>query len=629
MTVKQFILLFLVFFFVSNAFAQKFSKAMQGDFRQNLEEARTLKFKDPAKAILLLEEILEPVKRKKDLGIEAEAFMLLGDIYENQNQQELALQRFLKAEDLFSRTNNFELLAQAQYRIGRINLKLKNYDVAENYFDDARSNTNDLSLIQRCQEGKADVAIAKKNYDEGLNMYSIIQEKSKNEIDSVDNARIEAKKADVFVSQNRIDEAQQSYYNSANSLPRRQLEAFEYEPLENVNFNIQQSEIPESSKIDFLENSLQVPSNENFPKEAIIENQLQLADLYSNSGNFEAAEKHLNASKDMLTDEVSAAQKAKVYKKVADLNAQKGAYELALQNHKKYSEENEKAILEKETELNQLIAVLKGQKKIDLLEKDFTIEETESALLENQVQSQKMLIGFLTLLLVAALISFYFIIKNVNEKRQANQLLLLKSLRTQMNPHFIFNALNSVNNFISKSDERAANKFLSDFSKLMRVVLENSQKDFIPASDEIELLELYLKLEHLRFKDKFDYKIINESGDHFSNTEIPPMLIQPFIENAIWHGLRYKKEKGQLNLILQKQSSNLLVIVEDNGIGRKQSKELKTENQKKYKSTGLENVKKRIDLINQIYSKNYLIEIEDLKAGQKDSGTRVKILIPE
>ena len=103
------------------------------------------------------------------------------------------------------------------------------------------------------------------------------------------------------------------------------------------------------------------------------------------------------------------------------------------------------------------------------------------------------------------LITAFFMYKYIKQQRLANNLLALKSLRSQMNPHFIFNALNSVNSFIASNDERTANKYLSDFSHLMRAVLENSEEDFIPLQKEIELLDLYTKLEHFRFQDKFDY----------------------------------------------------------------------------------------------------------------------------
>lgn len=192
-----------------------------------------------------------------------------------------------------------------------------------------------------------------------------------------------------------------------------------------------------------------------------------------------------------------------------------------------------------------------------------------------------------------------------------------------MNPHFIFNALNSVNNFIAKSDERSANRYLSDFSTLMRAVLENSDEDFIPLSKELELLELYTKLEHSRFSDKFDYRITVDEDIDIDAFQIPPMLLQPYIENAIWHGLRYREDKGFLQIELkQKDKLALEISITDNGIGRKNSAALKTQNQKKQKSKGMGNIKKRIEILNDMYRDRVDVIISDLETN----GTGTKVL---
>ena len=224
-------------------------------------------------------------------------------------------------------------------------------------------------------------------------------------------------------------------------------------------------------------------------------------------------------------------------------------------------------------------------------------------------------------MILAGLTAFFFYRSNKQQKL-ANNLLALKSLRSQMNPHFIFNALNSVNNYIAKSDERSANRFLSEFSTLMRAVLENSEEDFIPLSKELELLELYVKLEHSRFPDKFDYTI--EVDDHIDIDafQIPPMLLQPYIENAIWHGLRYKKEKGKLSISLrQRNKETIEIVISDDGIGRKKSTQIKTQNQKRQKSKGMGNIKKRIAILNDMYKDRVDVHIKDLKTDE--TGTKV------
>jgi len=224
-------------------------------------------------------------------------------------------------------------------------------------------------------------------------------------------------------------------------------------------------------------------------------------------------------------------------------------------------------------------------------------------------------------LILMALATFFFYRSNQQQKL-ANNLLALKSLRSQMNPHFIFNALNSVNNYIAKSDERSANRYLSEFSTLMRSVLENSEEDFIPLSKELELLELYVKLEHSRFPEKFDYDIAIAEHLDVAAFQIPPMLLQPYIENSIWHGLRYKEEKGFLNIeLLQKDKETIEITITDDGIGRKKSAALKTTNQKKQKSKGMGNIKKRVAILNDMYKDKVDVHISDLEAD--GTGTKV------
>lgn len=223
-------------------------------------------------------------------------------------------------------------------------------------------------------------------------------------------------------------------------------------------------------------------------------------------------------------------------------------------------------------------------------------------------------------------LTIFAMYRSNRQKKLANNLLALKSLRTQMNPHFIFNALNSVNQFIAQNDERAANRYLTDFSTLMRHVLNNSESDFIPLEKEIELIKLYTQLEHSRFTDKFDYQINIDPNLNEEKFQIPPMLIQPYVENAVWHGLRYKETKGNLNIdFVQIDDKTVKISIIDDGIGRKKSKELKTQNQKKQESKGMNNIKKRIEILNEMYADKVQVIINDLNT--EGSGTRVEVLL--
>ena len=167
---------------------------------------------------------------------------------------------------------------------------------------------------------------------------------------------------------------------------------------------------------------------------------------------------------------------------------------------------------------------------------------------------------------------------------------------------------------------------MSKFSLLKRSVLENSDEDFIPITKEIELVELYVKLEHNRFKDKFDYTLEVDEYLNIEAFEIPPMLLQPYIENAVWHGLRYKETKGKLEIRFEQTDDETITItITDDGIGRKRSKELKTANQKKQQSKGMGNIKKRIQILNQMYKDKVDVTVSDLH--ETGSGTRVSLII--
>ena len=271
--------------------------------------------------------------------------------------------------------------------------------------------------------------------------------------------------------------------------------------------------------------------------------------------------------------------------------------------------------------------------QLELLRKEKEISQNainslvkEDALKESVLVASRWAIGLLLILILIGLFAVVYILKVSKQRRIANQKLALRTLRSQMNPHFIFNALNSVNSFISENDQRSANKFLTSFSRLMRLVMENSEYDFIPIQKELEILGIYLELEHFRFKDKFDYKIYaDESLD--DDFEIPPMLIQPYIENAIWHGLRYKENSGNLSLKLTKRETDLHIAISDNGIGRKKSAELKTNNQKKNRSTALRNIKERIQIVNELHGLKINVSIKDF--NKDGTGTLVELIVPQ
>lgn len=206
------------------------------------------------------------------------------------------------------------------------------------------------------------------------------------------------------------------------------------------------------------------------------------------------------------------------------------------------------------------------------------------------------------------------------EKRTINA--ELSALRSQMNPHFIFNSLNSIYNFILDKDNDRAAEYLSKFASLMRMVLAHSQSKGVTLDSELTVLELYLELEQLRFDNKFEYTICKELIHSPNAIFIPPMLIQPYIENAIWHGFMHKKENGQLKLsILQKSTDYLHIIIEDNGIGREAARQFRPANRRSF---GSKITEERIDSFSILYDAPFKVVTEDIKNDEGSvCGTRV------
>ncbi len=200
-------------------------------------------------------------------------------------------------------------------------------------------------------------------------------------------------------------------------------------------------------------------------------------------------------------------------------------------------------------------------------------------------------------------------------------------LRTQMNPHFIFNSLNSISNFILHNQPGIAQSYLSKFARLMRLILNNSREKMIPLEDEIETLELYLSLERLRFNEIFDFYIDISPEIDPEFTYVPPMLIQPFVENAILHGLAPKKEKGNIRLQIEKQERCLKVTIKDDGIGRKEAAKRKQQKAKR-KSLGMQVTKERLEMLSKELGILFRMDIIDLEENGTAKGTKVILCIP-
>ncbi len=272
--------------------------------------------------------------------------------------------------------------------------------------------------------------------------------------------------------------------------------------------------------------------------------------------------------------------------------------------------------------------------RIRLLEKDREINGKRIELLQAQDEaraaelfSRNAVIAALVVAIALLVVVLIYRQRARRKEQLATRLIELRSLRSQMNPHFIFNALNAVNHYIAVHDERRSNQYLTDLSGLMRKVLAYSELEFIELEDEVELLGQYLRLEHDRFRDKFDFTLHVDPSLLNAGLRVPPMLVQPFIENAIWHGLRHKEGMGRLLVELRDGGDHIAITVTDDGIGRTRSAAIKRDSMNATASKGIGNAQNRIALVNALYGTQVRLTMDD--AAPDGTGTRVHFQLPK
>ena len=565
----------------------------------------------------------------------------LGEIYQYHQQYDLAVDSYRDAQEIYRTT-------RTALRLGEVLIQTRSFEEAEAVLRPLIEITG-MIPYQRLLlfEYLGDVYAGVENTKEAIAFYEEgLKIATKNRI-SPKIPDLNSKIADVYASDNRVQEAE-AYYSSSLELAAGEAPIRAVREKEKVadfynRENRYDDEIKLRKKSLSELKSLPVPEEES-KKESVEEDSITAQQInYKIANAYLAQDKYEEAISYLVESIVDAENlddlevKKNATRTLSEVYREKGDFSKALETYQQYVAIVDTLYVRKEREIAQAARfnreIASMQSRINSLESDrqlseskFALAVTQQQLIEETNRRQKWVINSLILLIMLTAIAAFFFYRSNKQQKLTNNLLALKSLRKQMNPHFIFNALNSVNSYIARSDERSANKYLSDFSTLMRAVLENSEQDFIPLAGELDLIQLYLKLEQSRFPDKFDYDVSIDPNSEPDKYLIPPMLLQPFVENAVWHGLRYKKDKGLLRVIVnRKPEDSMDIVIEDNGIGRKKSEELKTKRQGDQKSTGMKNIKKRISILNNMYKNKIDLNIMDL--NEDGSGTRVVVTL--
>jgi len=549
----------------------------------------------PNERIPFAEQMVELSEKLKDQGYKADAYNYLGIAYNQLDETQKSMDYFMKALDIAEQTNDKDRIAKSFLNLGQANFYLDHYDKAQEYFLrllEIRTEIGDKQGISMALNQLGTVMARTKRYDKALDYFS--------------------KSLTIRKEINYKMGISQIYNNIANVY-------FDLEEMDKVLvYRLKSLEI-----VRELDNKWEIALST-----------YNIAEYYLENNEPDTAFPYLSESQElaeMLNNQGLIRDNTQFFSWYYEL---KEDYIKALKYLKDYSKLTKKQFSEK---LSETIAEMqikyeteKKEQEIELLTKDTEIKDLRIK------RHQAFTFALVGLFVLVILIGFLWFSK-MKEKQKREKIELekinlqteQKLLRAQINPHFMFNALNSVQSYLSANDNLKAMSYLAKFSLLMRNILDNSRKPMITLEDEINTLKLYIELESMRFKNAFDFEINIHPKIVAPRTYIPPMLIQPFVENSIKHGFRNLDRKGKLIIDFYNINGLVSCSIEDNGIGRKKATELSQTNNNRHKSLGMQVINERLNVLSKAKKITAKCEIKDLiDTTGEPSGTRVLLDMP-
>ena len=564
-----------------------------------------LGFNETAKADSILfyqNKSLKLALKIKDSALTASAYGNIGNAYLIKEQHDIAIDYYNQALAIFEAQKNLRSQAITFGTFGNIYIDIKDYEQAIHYNEKARTIFKEVNFIPGYAASTVNIGICHQrleNYEEAI---TFLEEGMKICVD-----------------------------NSINRLLR-----VATLQLGNINFNYYknydkakiQYEKTEALATSFGDFEGIAESNYNLGKIAVVQKESAKAISHYKKAveNFKKADKN-EAYSNAISELISVL-------KTSGNNKEAVSYydELIIFNDSIFNEKSRAKSLELLTEFD----VSQKNKEIEIQNLKLKKQDLEIAKQRNMRIFFSVFSGLLIILL-------YFVWR-ANKYKKLNQHHKIKGrrfeleqrlLRSQMNPHFIFNALNSIQSYVSENNTLDSEVYLSRFSHLMRQILQHSQEEFIPLKDDFIALESYLTLEQLRFENSFDYAINNEDSN-LENIMIPPMIFQPFVENAILHGIEPKESKGMIIISVEilkalngdEKYGVLKCSIKDNGIGRVEAGKKDDSPNRQHLSIAMKLIRERLANYTEITNIDYNIKIEDLYENEKPLGTKIYIEIP-
>ncbi len=510
--------------------------------------------------------------------------------YDGKYEEGLKLLR--EAEIIHKRVNDSIGLALTFNRIGIVNLRYKRYDDAIKYVNLSLAyylKLNDSTKIDMAYNNLGTIYVELKQFDKAIGYFKntiMLRLRSQN-FYWLGYAYYNT--AEAFMGLNQLDSAA-VYYQSALHAFIVQTETGLVPPMVDLGvgqFYLKKGDLKQS--LYYVQKGLN-RAKEIDHKELILQGSALLSEVYAESKNYQAA-----------------------------YEAQSEYLKL-----KNYIDST-----------NNFALITEIEEKYKSVEKEVEIERLNSAKLAADKKAQQFLFYAVALLFILVLsgVLIWFIWQKRNQSDQIKKAELnakiaeakMFALKAQMSPHFVFNCINTAQNFVLNNKKELAYEYLSDFAKLLRLVMENSSSLFIPIEDELQQLRLYIELESIRFQKRFVYRIFVDPELENGVYEIPGMILQPLVENAIGHGLINRQEEGgELVLQLSLSGERVLCELRDNGVGRKKAAEIKAKKNLHYTSAAIPNIKERLIMLHG----KYKLEIIDLIENGVATGTKVVLELP-
>lgn len=544
------------------------------------------------------EKAIQFARKSANKNLLAESFNNQANIYAYFGQFDQSIAKNYFSLQLVAETNNVYKMASYSREIGQILLMILNLNEAEKYFKQSIEYSSQIFDQRQLALGYSNLANLfkkRKKYNQAIEFnkkaIAILNEiEDQNSLGEVYNNL-----GLIYSEKNQFELALINFKISLNFfVTTKNLEkiALSYQNL-GVVFQKQKKY---KKALVFLIKTLTIEEkiglkSKNYQAHRII------SEIYSSIGNSKAALKHLK----LYIDYIDSNSIAQEYAKIAELS-------------ESYRSEQRERIIQIQADS------IEHQKQ----EKLWTSTKLENTELKNKQKTQ-IILGFIFILLLAGILGFY-VFNNKRIKHQQKEAEMFQTLlRTQMNPHFIFNSLSVIQSYIYENDVKNSSNFLVNFSRLIRLILENSSKEFIPISTEVEILQKYLETQKLRFEDRFDFFIELSDEMILENVMIPPMITQPFVENAIEHGQLHTIEGGFIKIFFSKNNDTIEIRIEDNGVGRKIA--ALNKKSKEHSSMAIKITQERIFNLNYKYKTAGFLQIEDYDK-KLETGTKVLISLP-